>query len=64
MADVFSNLYLALAVEYYDRHNPVSKTLTEYIINKLLNENQMKINKVIDNLGKERFILKHLHKTS
>ena len=62
MADIFSNLYLAQAVEYYHQHNPVSRMLTDYIINKLLNENQMRINKVIDNLGKERFILKHLQK--
>ena len=62
MADIFSNLYLALAVEYYHKHNPVSKVLTDYTINKLLNENQTKMNKVIDNLGKERFILKHLQK--
>lgn len=62
MADIFSNLYLAQAVEYYHKHNPVSRLLTDYIINKLLNENQLKINKIVDNLGKERFILKHLQK--
>ena len=36
--------------------------LTEYIIKKLINENQKLINQVIDNLGSERFLLCHLKK--
>jgi len=60
MADIFSNLYLALAVEYYHNNYNASIKLTNYIINKLINENQNKINEVINNLGYERFLLKHL----
>jgi len=63
MADVFSNLYLAFSVQNYQNHYNSSVLLTEYIINKLLNENQLLINKVIDNLGYERFLLLHLKKT-
>ena len=60
MADIFSNLYLALSVEYYHNNYNASLKLTNYIINKLVNENQNKINEVINNLGAERFLLKHL----
>ena len=60
MADIFSNLYLAIAVNYYQKKHGSSSILTNYILTKLLNDNQRLINKVIDNLGKERFLLKHL----
>lgn len=60
MADIFSNLYLALSVQYYHNNYNASSKLTNYIINKLLNENQNKINEVINNLGFERILLKHL----
>jgi len=43
MADIFSNLYLALSVQYYHNNYKASIKLTDYIINKLLNENQNKI---------------------
>ena len=62
MADIYSNLYMAISVEYYHEHNKSSKLLTDYIIEKLINENQLKINNVIDNLGPERFLLQHLKK--
>lgn len=62
MADIYSNLYMAISVEYYHEHNKSSKLLTEYIIEKLINDNQLKINNVIDNLGPERFLLQHLKK--
>ena len=62
MADIYSNLYMAISVEYNHEHNKSSKLLTEYIIEKLINENQLKINSVIDNLGPERFLLQHLKK--
>lgn len=62
MADIFSNLYLGLSVKYYYQHNNVSKKLTDYILERLINENQLIMNKVIDNLGPERFILLHLKK--
>ena len=60
MADIFSNLYLALGVKYYHNENNVSQMLTDYVIQRLMNENQHSINKVIDNLGPERFLLQHL----
>lgn len=60
MADIFSNLYLALSVNYYHHNNNASKLLTDYIIDKLVIENQKIINKVVDNLGFERYLLQHL----
>ena len=60
MADIFGNLYLAISVKYCDEENTISQTLTDYIIKRLLNENQMKINEVIDNLGPEKYLLCHL----
>tara|TARA_B100001175_G_scaffold289905_1_gene273973 strand:- start:3678 stop:5606 length:1929 start_codon:yes stop_codon:yes gene_type:complete len=60
MADIFGNLYLAISVKYCDEENIISQTLTDYIIKRLLNENQMKINEVIDNLGPEKYLLCHL----
>tara|TARA_Y100000389_G_scaffold113024_1_gene110174 strand:+ start:10393 stop:12384 length:1992 start_codon:yes stop_codon:yes gene_type:complete len=62
MADIFSNLYLASSVQYYENHYKASPLLTEYIIEKLINENKSLINNVIDNLGPERFLLCHLKK--
>lgn len=64
MADVFSNLYLATSVRYADEHNPVSEKLTKYVIDRLVCENQHKINKIIDNLTLfERCILWRLRMT-
>lgn len=60
MADIFSNLYLALSVQYYEKENKASPILTDYIIKKLVNENQIKMNKVIDNLGLQKFLLLHI----
>ncbi len=60
MADIFSNLYLALSVQYYHNNYKASIILTDYIINKLINENQNKINEVVSNLGPERILLTHL----
>ena len=62
MADIFSNLYLALSIRYYQNKHKCNYDLTNYVIDKLLNENQLIINTVIDNLGKERFLLKHMKK--
>ena len=63
MADIFSNLYLALSVQYYHNHYNASSKLTDYIINKLVNENKKLINCAISNLGPERILLSHLKKT-
>ena len=60
MADIFSNLYLALSVEYYHKQNGASQKLTDYIIERLVNNNQVLINEVIDNLGPEKYLLCHL----
>ena len=62
MADIFSNLYLAISVKHYHTQYNASKLFTDYIIDKLLNENQLLINKVIDNLGYERYLLLHMKK--
>jgi acyl-CoA dehydrogenase len=60
MADIFSNLYLALSVKYYHNNNNASSKLTNYVIEKLINENQQKINTVVENLGPEKYLLMHL----
>tara|TARA_B000000441_G_C21685074_1_gene315917 strand:+ start:1 stop:951 length:951 start_codon:yes stop_codon:yes gene_type:complete len=60
MADIFSNLYLIQSVYYYHKHYEASELLTNYIVKRLMNENQEKINKVIDNLGSERYLLLHM----
>ena len=61
MADIFSNLYLALSIQYYHNKYNISSSLTEYIITDLLNKNQVKINTVIDNLP-YYVILSHMKK--
>ena len=62
MADIFSNLYLAISVRNYHKNYKASEKLTNYIVQRLLLENQEKINKIIDNLGYERYLLSHLKK--
>ena len=49
MADIFSNLYLAYSLEWYHRQKPVSKILTDYCRDRLLDENNIIINRVISN---------------
>lgn len=49
MAQLLSNLYLAHSVTWYHTQNPVSSKLTDYCVNRLLEENQVLINRVIDN---------------
>ena len=62
MADIFSNLYLALSVQYYHKHFNSSKILTDYIVDSLIIENQNKINKVVDNLKYGNLYLFHIKK--
>ena len=38
MADIFSNLYLACSVQYYENNYKASRLLTNYIIEKLINQ--------------------------
>jgi acyl-CoA dehydrogenase len=49
MADIFSNLYLAYSVKWFEENNKISTILSEYCISKLVNENQILFNKIIDN---------------
>ena len=63
MADMFSNLYLAVSVKYYQKKHNVSKVYTEYVVKRLLNENKEIMNRVIDNLGPERYLLLHMKTT-
>lgn len=51
MADILSNLYLAHSVNWYHENNNVSKELTDYCIENLCRENQLKINRVIENMN-------------
>ena len=60
MADIFSNLYMAVSVQYYHNLYNSSTILTDYIIESLIRENQIKINTVIDNLGYESMFIRHL----
>lgn len=64
MADVFGNLYLALAVHYYHQHHGASELLTLHIVQRLLYENQVTINRIIDNLGYEKILLQHMRRNA
>ncbi len=64
MADIFSNLYLALSVQYYHDLYGTSEKLTQYIIDQLWNENQFKINNIIQNLSGVGFLLSHLKRNT
>jgi acyl-CoA dehydrogenase len=63
MSDIFSNLYLGISVQYFHRQHKISSKLTDYIIKRLVIENQEIINRVIDSLGPERFLLFHMKYT-
>jgi acyl-CoA dehydrogenase len=49
MADLLSNLYLGHSVIWYHKNHKVSKTMTNYCLDRLYQENQRIINRVIDN---------------
>ena len=49
MADIFSNLYLSHSVIWYHEQHKVSHKLTEYCVNRLLQENITIMNRVLDN---------------
>lgn len=51
MADILSNLYLAHSVQWYHTNFGVSQKLTTYCIERLCQENQRIINRVVDNNG-------------
>ena len=60
MADIFSNLYLAISVKYAHEHDKISPVLTNYVVQRLMNENAAKMNEVIDNLTFEKYVLQHM----
>ena len=49
MADIFSNLYLAHSVEWYEKNRNISYPLKRYCVDRLLDENATIINRVISN---------------
>ena len=54
---------MAISVKYYQTHYNISSTLTDYIIKRIIYENQQIINKVIDNLDNEKYLLLHLKRS-
>ena len=60
MADIFSNIYFAHAVRWYNKQNNISSVLTDYCVERLMNENNEKINTVINNYPNLRLFLWHL----
>jgi alkylation response protein AidB-like acyl-CoA dehydrogenase len=51
MADIMSNLYLGYSVLWYDKQINASNILTKYCIDRLVQENNLLINQVIENLN-------------
>lgn len=49
MADILSNIYLAEAVVWYEDNYSVSTELKDYCLKRLIQENSILINRVIDN---------------
>lgn len=59
MADLFSNIYLAYSVRWYHNNFKISSELTDYCVNRLTNENNILINRIIDNYPNNlRYLLK------
>ena len=56
MAEIMGNLYMAHSVKIYEEHMDISKTFSENVIEKLLNENIEIMNRVILNLGYYPFL--------
>ena len=63
MADMFGNLYMAICVRYYSAKHDICSPWTNYVVDSLIYENRILMNQVIDNLGKERYLLQHLKTT-
>ena len=49
MADILSNLYLAQAVIWYEDNYGVSEKLKDYCLKRIIQENSILINRIIDN---------------
>ena len=62
MADIFSNLYLAYSVEWYEKNRNISYPLKRYCVDRLLDENCAIINRVIAN--NKYYMLWHLRTRS
>jgi hypothetical protein len=64
MADIFSNIYLAYSVIWFENNNNISLRLKDYCVQRLLNENQFIINKIISNSKLyEKIFIFHLKKS-
>ena len=63
MADIFSNLYLAQSIKWYQQNFGVSQSLTEYCITRLLRENQESFNSIIDNMGSSKYLVGYMRKS-
>ena len=60
MADIFSNIYFSYAIKFSHKNDNISKKLTDYCLDRLYNENQLTINRVIDNLNGNFYFAKIL----
>ena len=61
MADIMSNLFLAHSIIWYHRNRNISEVLSKYCLERLHNENQKIINRVVDNLPlSQRLLVFHL----
>ena len=62
MADVLSNLYLAHSIQWYHREYKISKKVTDYCIARLIYDNQLIINRILDNETYLHILLFYLRK--
>lgn len=62
MADILSNIYLAYSVKWYEENYKISNIFSDYCIDRLLDENQIILNRVLDNLGVYKLPLYHISK--
>jgi acyl-CoA dehydrogenase len=61
MADILSNLYLAHSIIWYENKNNVSPIIKKYCIKRLMYENSLLFNRVIDNYPLEiKFLLNNM----
>lgn len=63
MADIFSNLYLAYSVQWFEKQTNTSEFLTNYCIERLLDDNQRIINRIVSNYGVFGVPILHLRKS-
>ena len=57
MADIFSNLYLAHSVCWYEKHNNISTVMRDYCVQRLCNENRILMNTIVENYPFFRVLL-------